>query len=97
MVTMTFITIPLMDRLGRRLLHLVGLAGIIACSVAITIALTLQSKDADNESLGIFLVAATLIFVAFFAFGPGSIPWMAAGNSALCSKINVKITKCIFL
>ena len=69
-----------MDRLGRRILHLVGLAGIMACSIAITIALTLQSRDVDNKNLGVFLVAATLIFVAFFAFGPGSIPWMAAGK-----------------
>ena len=80
MVTMTFITIPLMDRLGRRILHLVGLAGIMACSICITVALTFQNSQPNNKSLGIFLIAATLIFVAFFAFGPGSIPWMAAGE-----------------
>merc|ERR1712156_42030 len=38
MVIMTFITIPLMEKLGRRVLHLAGLAGIILCSVTITIA-----------------------------------------------------------
>ena len=92
MVTMTFITIPLMDRLGRRILHLVGLAGIIACSIAITVALTLQSSDKDNRNLGVFLVAATLIFVAFFAFGPGSIPWMAAGK---CFVIHICITESV--
>ena len=27
MVTMTLVTIPLMDRMGRRTLHLIGLAG----------------------------------------------------------------------
>ena len=80
LVTMTFITIPLMDRLGRRVLHLTGLAGIVVCSICITVALTLQASDKDNQSLGVFLIAVTLIFVAFFAFGPGSIPWMAAGT-----------------
>ena len=80
LVTMTFITIPLMDRLGRRVLHLIGLAGIVVCSICITVALTLQASDKDNQSLGVFLIAVTLIFVAFFAFGPGSIPWMAAGT-----------------
>ena len=38
MVLMTFITIPLMEKVGRRVLHLAGLTGIILCSVMITIA-----------------------------------------------------------
>ena len=75
---MTLVTIPLMDRLGRRTLHLTGLAGIVICSIMITIALNFQEDG--NEAVGIFLIVATLSFVVFFALGPGSIPWMAAGE-----------------
>ena len=42
---MTVVAIPLMDRLGRRTLHLVGLLGIIICSVMITVSLQLTSKE----------------------------------------------------
>jgi len=91
MVTMTFVTIPLMDRLGRRLLHLAGLAGIILCSILIIVASSLvggkrsscgqaePSSDTNNQN-GIFLIVSTLAFVVFFAIGPGSIPWMCASE-----------------
>ena len=49
MVTMTLVTIPLMDRVGRRTLHLVGLAGIIVCSIMITIAFNYSSQDKQNN------------------------------------------------
>lgn len=41
MVVMTLITIPLMDRIGRRSLHLTGLAGMFVFSILITITLSL--------------------------------------------------------
>jgi len=97
LVTMTFITIPLMDRLGRRVLHLTGLAGIVVCSICITVALTLQASDKDNQSLGVFLIAVTLIFVAFFAFGPGSIPWMAAGEMFTQEGRGPATSLCVFV
>merc|ERR1719180_191500 len=73
MVAMTLVTIPLMDRLGRRVLHLGGLAGMCAMAILIVIAQNL-------EDAGGVLIAATLVFVLFFALGPGSIPWMIAGE-----------------
>ena len=42
-------------------------------SILLTIALNL---DPNSSGVGIFLVASTLLFVFFFALGPGSIPWM---------------------
>jgi len=104
MVTMTFVTIPLMDRLGRRFLHLAGLSGIILCSILIVIASSLvdgkriscndnvtgnatandvtspASTTAAVDGNGVFLIVSTLAFVVFFAIGPGSIPWMCAGE-----------------
>jgi len=73
MVAMTLVTIPLMDRLGRRVLHLGGLAGM--CAMAILIVIAQNMEDAGGV-----LIAATLVFVVFFALGPGSIPWMIAGE-----------------
>lgn len=42
MVVMTFITIPLMDRVGRRTLHLSGLASMFVFSILITVTLALR-------------------------------------------------------
>ena len=94
MVTMTIVTIPLMDKLGRRTLHFVGIIGMIVCSILITIALNVSSLDsvdclspesgkaanAETDGAGVFAIVATLAFVVFFAFGPGSIPWLITGE-----------------
>ena len=92
MVTMTIVTIPLMDKLGRRTIHFVGIIGMIICSILITIALNisdLESVDctaidsgssSGTEGAGVFAIVATLAFVVFFAFGPGSIPWLITGE-----------------
>ncbi|XP_025082645.1 glucose transporter type 1-like isoform X1 [Pomacea canaliculata] len=73
MVSMTLVTIPLMDRLGRRTLHMVGLGGMFLFSILIT--LTLALKD-EVEGFKIGSIVVSLIFVVFFALGPGSIPWL---------------------
>ena len=93
LVTMTLITIPLMDRLGRRTLHLTGLGGIVVCSIMITIALNYNTNDA----VGIFLIVSTLMFVVFFALGPGSIPWMAAGELFTQGSRASAISVCVFI
>eukprot|EP00090_Calanus_glacialis_P002579 TRINITY_DN11932_c0_g1_i1.p1 TRINITY_DN11932_c0_g1~~TRINITY_DN11932_c0_g1_i1.p1 ORF type:complete len:483 (+),score=160.35 TRINITY_DN11932_c0_g1_i1:45-1493(+) len=82
MVAMTLVTIPLMDKLGRRVLHLVGLAGMCVMAILIVVAQNLMPKEGEEESSGSggFLIAVTLGFVVFFAVGPGSIPWMIAGE-----------------
>jgi len=103
MVTMTIVTIPLMDRLGRRTLHFIGMIGMIVCSILITISLNIsnpekndvdpncnntETKNCNNEGdsevttdgNGIFAIISTLAFVMFFAFGPGSIPWLITGE-----------------
>jgi len=81
MVTMTLVTIPLMDKLGRRILHLVGLVGMCIMAILIVIAQNLMPAEGEvSGSSGGFLIAVTLVFVVFFAVGPGSIPWMIAGE-----------------
>ncbi|XP_059170673.1 glucose transporter type 1-like [Physella acuta] len=73
MVAMTIITIPLMDRVGRRTLHLTGLGGMAVFSLVITIALALRGSVSWFDVASIVLM---LLYVVFFALGPGSIPWL---------------------
>ncbi|XP_054721055.1 glucose transporter type 1-like [Uloborus diversus] len=73
MVVMTLVSIPLMDRAGRRTLHLYGLGGMFISSIFITIALLVSFL---YEWVTYLSVVSTLFFVVFFAIGPGSIPWM---------------------
>ena len=47
MVVMTIVTIPLMDRVGRRILHLVGLGGMFGFSILITVTLVLRVRYID--------------------------------------------------
>jgi len=73
MVVMTLISIPLMDRSGRRTLHLYGLGGMFIFSIFITISFLVKELVAWIWWLS---VVSTLFYVVFFAVGPGSIPWM---------------------
>ncbi|KAK0078822.1 hypothetical protein PV325_002075 [Microctonus aethiopoides] len=73
MVGMTLVSIPLMDRTGRRTLHLYGLGGMFIFSIFITISFLIKEMIGWMSYLS---VVATLNFVVFFAVGPGSIPWM---------------------
>ncbi|XP_032515601.1 glucose transporter type 1-like isoform X1 [Danaus plexippus] len=70
---MALVSIPLMDRLGRRTLQLVGLGGMTVFSVLMTIAFFTYE---NNTTMSIFAVIFTLLYVGFFGVGPSSIPWM---------------------
>jgi len=88
MVTMSIVTIPFMDKLGRRTLHFAGMIGMIICSILITISLNMGTEEkpanpGDDNAVsgsGIFTVIAALSLVTFFALGPGSIPWLITGE-----------------
>lgn len=73
MVIMTLISIPLMDRMGRRTLLLYGLGGMFIFSIFITISFLIKEMI---DWMSYLSVVSTLCFVKFFAMGPGSIPWM---------------------
>ena len=72
LISITIISIFLMDRLGRRLLHLIGLGGMFMTSLILVISLLVPSNDVWNK----ISLIMTILFVVFFGIGPGSIPWL---------------------
>lgn len=70
-VVMTLLSLLLIERAGRRVLHLVGLGGMFCCSLIMAITLTVQG----GAWLTWMSLVAVLVFVGFFQVGPGSIPW----------------------
>ncbi|KPJ09063.1 Glucose transporter type 1 [Papilio machaon] len=80
MVGMTLVSLPLMDRTGRRTLHLYGLGGMFIFSIFITISFLIKEFFGYVQEMidwmSYLSVVSTLSFVVFFAVGPGSIPWL---------------------
>ncbi|KAJ7998667.1 hypothetical protein DPEC_G00207260 [Dallia pectoralis] len=68
----TVVSLFVVERAGRRSLHLLGLLGMAGAAVLMTIALALLEKVPQMSYVSIVAVFA---FVAFFEMGPGPIPW----------------------
>ncbi|XP_044064945.1 solute carrier family 2, facilitated glucose transporter member 3 [Siniperca chuatsi] len=68
----TVVSLFLVERAGRRTLHLIGLAGMAICALVMTISLSLVKT---NQSLSYLAIVAVFGFVASFEMGPGPIPW----------------------
>ncbi|XP_062896281.1 solute carrier family 2, facilitated glucose transporter member 3-like [Mobula hypostoma] len=68
----TVVSLFLVERVGRRTLHLIGLGGMAVSTVVITIAQVLQERVPDLSYLS---VVSVFCFVALFEVGPGPIPW----------------------
>ncbi|XP_069774246.1 solute carrier family 2, facilitated glucose transporter member 3-like isoform X1 [Narcine bancroftii] len=68
----TVVSLFLVERVGRRTLHLVGLGGMAVSTLVITVAMVLQERVPNLSYLSI---VAVFTFVAFFEVGPGPIPW----------------------
>uniref|UniRef100_A0A667WCN1 Solute carrier family 2 member 1 n=1 Tax=Myripristis murdjan TaxID=586833 RepID=A0A667WCN1_9TELE len=63
----TVVSLFVVERAGRRSLHLIGLLGMAGSAVLMTIALALLFTHS--------CIVAIFAFVAFFEIGPGPIPW----------------------
>ncbi|KAK1341423.1 hypothetical protein QTO34_017829 [Cnephaeus nilssonii] len=68
----TVVSLFLVERAGRRTLHMIGLGGMACCSILMTISMLL--KD-EYSWMSFICIGAILVFVAFFEIGPGPIPW----------------------
>ncbi|XP_055113595.1 solute carrier family 2, facilitated glucose transporter member 3-like isoform X1 [Symphalangus syndactylus] len=68
----TVVSLFLVERAGRRTLHMTGLGGMAFCSTLLFLSFLLQ----DNyNGMSFVCIGAILVFVAFFEIGPGPIPW----------------------
>uniref|UniRef100_A0A671Q5Z0 Solute carrier family 2, facilitated glucose transporter member 1-like n=1 Tax=Sinocyclocheilus anshuiensis TaxID=1608454 RepID=A0A671Q5Z0_9TELE len=68
----TVISLFLVERAGRRTLHMIGLAGMAVCTLLMTISLKLVQ---GTSAISILAILAVFGFVASFEMGPGPIPW----------------------
>ncbi|XP_039279600.1 solute carrier family 2, facilitated glucose transporter member 1 isoform X1 [Nilaparvata lugens] len=71
-VLMTVISLVLVERVGRKVLLLVGFSGmfVITCLLAVALAYV-----KSNKWLPYVCILLVIAFVVMFAVGPGSIPW----------------------
>ncbi|XP_051915624.1 solute carrier family 2, facilitated glucose transporter member 1-like [Hippocampus zosterae] len=68
----TVVSLFVVERTGRRPLHLTGLMGMAISAVVLTLAMALLDQYSWMSYVSI---VAILSFVAFFEIGPGPIPW----------------------
>lgn len=68
----TVVSLFVVERAGRRSLHLLGLLGMAGSAVLMTIALALLDQ---MKWMSYVSIVAIFSFVAFFEIGPGPIPW----------------------
>ncbi|XP_060790774.1 solute carrier family 2, facilitated glucose transporter member 4-like isoform X2 [Neoarius graeffei] len=68
----TVVSLFLVERMGRRTLHMLGLAGMCVCAIIMTIALSLLESVPWMSYISMLSIFG---FVAFFEVGPGPIPW----------------------
>lgn len=84
MVIMTLVSIPLMDKSGRRTLHLYGLGGMFITSIFLTISMLVQFVYTGMSYVSVISI---LTFVVFFAIGPGE-------SSLPCSNSTTFLLQC---
>uniref|UniRef100_A0A0K0G500 Facilitated glucose transporter homolog (inferred by orthology to a C. elegans protein) n=1 Tax=Strongyloides venezuelensis TaxID=75913 RepID=A0A0K0G500_STRVS len=75
---MTIVSIWLVDhpKCGRRMLHLSGLIGVLFMSIFIVVSLLAAQSEGNLKNFGQYAsILSIVLFVIFFALGPGSIPW----------------------
>lgn len=75
-VLMTLLSLVLVERAGRRTLHLFGLGGMAVTTFILCIAVQMK----EIIFFRYLSIAAVYIFVIMFAVGPGSIPWFLVGE-----------------
>ncbi|XP_068188870.1 solute carrier family 2, facilitated glucose transporter member 3-like [Antennarius striatus] len=67
----TVVSLFLVEKAGRRTLHLLGLGGMAVSAVVMTVALLMK----HIIQMSYVAITAVMVFVAMFEMGPGPIPW----------------------
>jgi len=73
-VLFTFVSIALLDRLGRRPLYLVGFSGLIVALVSLGLSFEFQARLGEATKWA--TVGSMLLFCAFFAMSLGPLGWL---------------------
>ncbi|XP_006622769.1 solute carrier family 2, facilitated glucose transporter member 1-like isoform X1 [Apis dorsata] len=71
-VLMTFISLILVERAGRKTLMLIGFSGMFIDTALLAICLAFAET---SRAAAYFSIVLVIMFVVLFATGPGSIPW----------------------
>lgn len=71
-VAMTFVSLIVIEKAGRKTLLLAGFIGMFASTIVLTFSLVIKDGGAFIANCS---VISMLLFVLFFSIGPGSIPW----------------------
>uniref|UniRef100_A0A915L9A6 Major facilitator superfamily (MFS) profile domain-containing protein n=1 Tax=Romanomermis culicivorax TaxID=13658 RepID=A0A915L9A6_ROMCU len=72
-VLMTFVSMAVVDKAGRRSLHLGGLAGMFVSTVLLVLCLDMSGRS--HQWAAYASIVFVILFVVAFALGPGPIPW----------------------
>ncbi|XP_056293180.1 solute carrier family 2, facilitated glucose transporter member 1-like isoform X1 [Pseudoliparis swirei] len=73
----TVVSLFVVERAGRRSLHMLGLLGMAGSAILMTIALALLEQ---LKWMSYVSIVAIFSFVAFFEMGPGPIPWVTVAE-----------------
>ncbi|XP_050691339.1 solute carrier family 2, facilitated glucose transporter member 1-like isoform X1 [Eriocheir sinensis] len=71
-VLMTFASLVMVEKFGRKTLMLVGLSGMLVDVFLLFVCLLFKDS---HSAVGYFSIVLVIVFVVMFATGPGSIPW----------------------
>lgn len=75
-VLMTIVSLFLVDRAGRRTLHMTGLMGMAVTCLVLAVCLGHNPEVAPSSATSSMIaVVSVYVFIIMFASGPGSIPW----------------------
>lgn len=74
-VLMTIVSLFLVDRAGRKTLHMTGLMGMAVTCIVLALCLGPSETAPTGEASSMIAVVSVYVFTMMFASGPGSIPW----------------------
>lgn len=86
-VLMTGVSLVLVDRAGRKTLHMSGLLGMAVSCIVLSLCLGPDTPVADENGFASSWIAVLSVysFIIMFASGPGSIPWFLVGELVPCN------------
>ncbi|XP_013108729.1 facilitated trehalose transporter Tret1-2 homolog isoform X2 [Stomoxys calcitrans] len=80
-VIATFVSVMVVDKLGRRLLLLASACVMALSTIAMGIYFYMQEKDASSvDNLGWLPVSSLCVFIIMFSIGFGPVPWLMMGE-----------------